>query len=215
MIPSPTYAATTESDLTLARDSSLNQRTLARNKPLESARDQEFALREAAHVKARAPAPLARDKARTPKALPRGKVLTRDQELARDDTSDSSAVTRVPEPVPRGKAHALDQADDPSALARDKLESDSDSDGVVIGRPARSNKGKQTKQKTQLNLDEPLEGSKTSPAVNNKDPFDETKKKKRGKKRAAKEESPKNKIKDGGDQTRKAEGMFDPCNTAA
>ena len=225
MIPSPTHAATTESDLPLARDSSLNQRTLARDNPIESARDQEFALREAAHVKARAPAPLARDKARTPKALPRGKVLTRDQELALDDTSDSSAVTRdkapVPEPVPRGKADArdlelpLDQARDPSALARDKLESDSDSDGVVIGRPARSNKGKKAKQRTQLNSDEPIEGNKTSSAVNNKGPFVEITKKKRGKKRAAKEESPKNQIKDGGDQSCKAEGMFDPCNTAA
>ena len=225
MIPSPTHAATTESDLTLARDSSLNQRTLARDKPLESARDQEFALREAAHVKARAPAPLAPDKPRTPKALPRGKVLKCDQDLARDETSDSSAVARdktpVPKPVPRGKAQArdlelpLDQPRDPSALARDKLESDSNSDGVVIGRPARSNKGKQAKQKTQLNSGEPVEGSKTSSAVNNKDPFVEITKKKQGKKRAAKEEYPKSKIKDGSDETRKAEGMFDPCNTAA
>ena len=213
MIPSPIHAANTDSDLTRVRDSSLNQRALARDKLLGSARDQEFALREEA--------PLARDKALTPNAPPRGRVLTRDQELAHDETSDSSTVvhdkTPAPKPVPRGNAHTRDlelprdlEARVPSALARDKLESDSDSDGVVIGRPARKNTGKQTKQKTLLNSDEPLEDSKTSSAVENKVPSVEITKKSRGKKRAAGEESSKSKVKDASDEIFKAEGMFDP-----
>lgn len=192
--PSPTRVSTTERDSALARDSSLNQRALAREKTP-------------------APTPLTRDKALVPTPLPRGRAVTRCQELAHDEARDSSAITRdkalVPKALPRDKARAREQARDPSALARDQSESDSDDDAVVVGRSARSKTGNQKKEKTKLNSGKSVESSQRTSAVNKKDPLVENTKTSRGKRQAAKESTNLNQVGDGSEESSPAEGMFD------
>ena len=186
--------------------------------PAKVALGEEFTLKDTTRDKRLAPVPLARDKALVPTALPRG------QELASDETRDSSAVaqheTLVPKPLPRSKVQArdkkpaCDQTCDQSAFARDQTcdqsalanETDSDDDAVVIGRSARSRIDNQKKEKTPLNSGKTVESNQRTSAVDKKKV---EKKKKRCRKKQVVKESAENEIEDGTEENSEAEGMFD------